>query len=177
MNSKDIGRFGLALAAMAENYDKSMSKAGMRLYFQAVSDLTIEQFEQATSIAVRELKWWPKPAEIREIAGKLKPSERDKKEMLAITTANDANEAWAKALKHIMDGKARYGGTGIDEIDHTIRLMGGWPRMSEVKTDEIPFREREFIEKYKTWSQVEQIERIEGEKILDALGYDPKMIN
>lgn len=73
MTNQDEPRFKAVMLALAETFDKTPSDLFLGLYWQALDDLTAVEFEAAAVKAIRELKFFPKPAELREFAGKRRP--------------------------------------------------------------------------------------------------------
>jgi hypothetical protein len=51
---------------MASLYGQPLESNQLRLYAMALSDLSGQQLEQGFQIALRESKFWPRPAELRE---------------------------------------------------------------------------------------------------------------
>ena len=58
-----------ALAMLAEARPREITTRTIAVYFAALEDLSDEQLEHATARAVRELKFFPAPAELRDFAG------------------------------------------------------------------------------------------------------------
>ena len=67
MNETDKPRVQKAFAALAEMFDKPISITQQRLYLFALKDLRTEGIEEACRIALSECKFFPKPAELREL--------------------------------------------------------------------------------------------------------------
>jgi hypothetical protein len=68
MHVDDSPAFTARLVALGELFDVSLSATRQALYFEALSDLTIEQAVQALNLAVKTCRFFPKPVEIRELA-------------------------------------------------------------------------------------------------------------
>jgi|SRR5262249_24475959 len=57
------------LLALAEVFREPLTAECMAMYVESLSDMTDNQIRVSIGRAVRELKWFPKPAELRELAG------------------------------------------------------------------------------------------------------------
>ena len=57
------------LGALANIFGAEPTGAVLDLYLQALNDLTDEQFIRAVTLAIQTLKFFPKPAELRELIG------------------------------------------------------------------------------------------------------------
>jgi hypothetical protein len=55
------------LAQLASAYDHSLTPEGIEVYTTALDDLSPNELQHGFRRAVRELKWWPKPSELREM--------------------------------------------------------------------------------------------------------------
>ena len=69
MIEQDRQQFAMAMSGAAEVLGAEMTKPKLAMYFKALEQLPIERVEQALMQAVRELKFFPKPVEILEMAG------------------------------------------------------------------------------------------------------------
>ena len=67
MTNKDAERFGKLMMSLAEVFGGQVSKFKIKLYFEALKELSIDELEGACFKAIQELKWFPKPAEIRNL--------------------------------------------------------------------------------------------------------------
>lgn len=110
----------------------------LRMWVDALSDLTADELVEAFRRFNRESTEFPTPAAVRRYAGSVAASIEDR-----------ARVAWAVVRREI----GRTG--GYDSIDFddamtnaTVRAMGGWDKMCDVTDDAIPFRERDFLANY-----------------------------
>jgi hypothetical protein len=135
MTDGDRPEFLKIVTAMSEMYQRDCSAAVIDLYFQALSDLAIEQVEAAVVSLLKTAKFMPRPAEIREIIEgpppKTSPAERAWVRLLEMTKAcYECNRvecddpALAKALKVVFgfwDAAARkLVFEGLDDIDRAV---------------------------------------------------------
>ena len=75
MQIQDEKRFKAVIATLAEAFDRKLSEQLPEIYWQALEDLTIEDLEAASARAIRELKFFPRPADLRDFSGKLRPTD------------------------------------------------------------------------------------------------------
>jgi hypothetical protein len=65
---------GRALAMLAEVFGESLTPARLAVYDQALDDLAAPDIKTACDRALRECKYFPRPAELRELVGAGGPS-------------------------------------------------------------------------------------------------------
>lgn len=107
------------------------------LWYDSLSDLTDEQFAKAVQQAIKESRFFPMIADLREMAGMGKSNEV-------------AFLAWISVIKAI-EKMGYYQSPKFKDpvISHVIDAMGGWMTLSTALTDDnLRFIEREFREKY-----------------------------
>lgn len=68
MEITDSVEFGRRLAAVAEVFDHKLTPAKVALYFEALRDLPLVSIGVALNQAVKVLKFFPKPVELRSLA-------------------------------------------------------------------------------------------------------------
>lgn len=125
MTDADREPFMLLMVGLGETYNEPVSDARMEIYFAALADLDIEAVRAAANAHARASKFFPKPAEIREIVG---GNVEDRAEL-----------AWNAVVNLVR----RYGYPGVDGRggapsfpDEATRraaleLFGGWPALCE----------------------------------------------
>ena len=106
-------RFGTAIAAMAATFRQEATRALVKGYELGLEDLPIASIEQAVARALRQCKFMPSAAELRELAGEMLPAHR-------------AVLAWGVVVKTL----AKYDhwdSVDFDDpvINATIRNLGG----------------------------------------------------
>jgi hypothetical protein len=101
------------LTALAEAFGVSLSAGAFALYLEALEDLDTDALKAACSRAVREQRFFPRAAELRELAGVRRPPR----------PAEVAESAWGDVLLCIQ----RRGGWGLLGIDtlRALRAIGG----------------------------------------------------
>ncbi len=115
MDNSDKARFGLLLAMLGETFDKEINQSRLEAYWLGLSDLTLEQMKSATQAALRHCKFFPSPAELRQLAGVGTGDDAAFKAFAVVLKAIDRLGPW----KHV-DFSDRF-------INATIRNLGGWP--------------------------------------------------
>ena len=140
MKSKDITRFAKALAGLAELFtpNKEISEIAGKLYFEAIKDLTIQDFEKACSILLNTHKFHtlPKPAEVRNALGK--------------NYENQSLGAWNKVMKMIRGHGSDMSIIFDDPVIHSAieAMTGGWTALADSSIAEMVWREKDFISQY-----------------------------
>lgn len=69
MTDEDKKRFAAMMGALGVAFDLTVTQQRMAIYFEALTDLRIEALEWAAKEAVARLKFFPRAAELRELAG------------------------------------------------------------------------------------------------------------
>ncbi|GAG25741.1 unnamed protein product, partial [marine sediment metagenome] len=116
-------RKAAAICAISELLStKPLSDSLVDMYVSALDDLSAAEVEKAAHVAMRTLKFMPRPVELRELAGRGQPNLEDR-----------ALLAWGAVLRAINDGANSYDHVDFDDraINATIRGMGGWPELLE----------------------------------------------
>ena len=72
MTDNDRPQFARILAALSQAFNESVSEQRAEAYWLALSDLESAAFESAALAAMKTLKWFPKPVEIRELATQMR---------------------------------------------------------------------------------------------------------
>lgn len=130
-------RFAECIGVLAEAFQKQITPITIRAYQLALSDVPIEQVEKAALRAMRENKFFPAAAELRQIA--------------LGTTADRAIVAWERVLQAASDHSA-YRHVDFDDglINATIRSLGGWPQfVDRLVGDQEQWARKEFLEAYR----------------------------
>jgi len=116
MTVDDRPRLARILAVLGETFNEPVSDIRAEGYLMGLNDLSIEQVEQGARRALKESKFFPRPAEIRA---------------LAIGTADDAAEmAWLEILTEVR----RVGLYGTPQLSAEAALAarqvwGGWKEL------------------------------------------------
>jgi hypothetical protein len=152
------------LAALAVAFKEQLDNKGktLEVYLKALSDLTDEQLQVATHHAIRELKFFPRVAELRELAGAGRAEQQDA----------EARVAWDCLIKFVAKYVSNdiYGNYGpehgwypktfpklSDRILDSVRRSGGWHVYKCMDADDMPFIQKRFFEEYRAWTAVNEI--------------------
>jgi len=145
MKDSDREEFARVMLGVAEVYDKPLSDEKLNLYWSALSSLSIEEVKAGLTNHMKNTDdfggcRYPLPADIiRGVAGSL---------------VDRAATAWSKVLT-AMRSTGRYATVAFDDpiIHAVIREMGGWIDACGITEDEIPFRGKDFMTRYRGYSQ------------------------
>lgn len=69
MTNADSPRFGELMALLSETFNEPMSEARATAYWLALEDLPLDDIERSVAEALRECRFFPRPAELRALAG------------------------------------------------------------------------------------------------------------
>jgi hypothetical protein len=145
MNAQEKKKIGEVIVGTAELLGREMSPVAVTLYAKAVEDLPFELVSAAFSDLVRQSKFFPAPAELREMV--LGPPE--KLEDLALIESSKVVEA-----------VKRYGGNKSVVFDDPVtmaviqQVFGGWERMSgEMTLDQEKWWRKEFVKAYQAYAR------------------------
>ena len=142
MKREDFRRFGLALAACAELYGKTVSEGAMSLWWQALERFDIDQVERAFRAAVEDAE-----------SGQFMPRPADLIKRLEGTRTDRALIAWGKVMDAICRVGA-YQSVVFDDgaIHAAIEDMGGWTHLCRSNEDELPFLQKRFCDLHRAYS-------------------------
>ncbi len=173
MTPEDKPRFAALMSNLGLVFNRTLSREFLTIYFDVLSDVTIEAMEEAakTIIRTRPRGYFPMPAEIRN-------------EALGISTPNlwgDAEAAWAYAMQFIdgpyfawLDSDMRLAQPRAD-VDVIIRgTYRTWTAFMEaMEAGEIRHMKRDFCESYVRRRQAKiaaQLEEGQGGHEIALLG-------
>lgn len=134
MNDSDKGKFSDGLAALSVAFDKPIDQAMRSVYWQFLRDLALCDFLAAVDVAGRTLKWFPRPAELRELA------EGPRK----ITAAMQ----WAH-VRRMLDKLDIYGSPDFGPVvNAVIHALGGWKVLCEKSIPDLVWIQKDFERLY-----------------------------
>lgn len=126
------------LLGLCEMFSRELTEAATGLYLDGIDDLSVDDFRRAATWAIRNCKFFPTVAEIREAAGKGEASREDR-----------AIRAWVEAWAAASDVGAWRSVEFTDPVTaRTIAAMGGWPAFCRSEQGE-QWRRKEFLETYR----------------------------
>jgi hypothetical protein len=144
------------LTLLAEAQGEPLTPQRLRIYAEDLSDLTLEGLTTAFTRARRELRFFPKIAELRQLAGASDAEQRDA----------EARAAW-QLVTDLLDRHVRsdvHGGYHLvedpyglgwklpelsDRVLSTVRRVGGWRTLKCMTSEDYPFVQKRFYEEYR----------------------------
>lgn len=127
----------MAVGALAEAFNRTSSDSMTRAYVIGLEGLTAEQVKRSMATALRQSKFMPSPAELRELAGEIRFGDR-------------AELAWI-ALCKAVERHGAYKSITFDDtlINAAVLSLGGWIDLcgTERKEFDTFFRAR-FLKTY-----------------------------
>ena len=136
----DAERFAIVMNALGAAFNRPITPAVLTAYEMGLEGLAIEEIEGAAKRALRTCKFMPTPAELRELAGGLKPEDQ-------------AVLAWQAAVRAVED-YGWYRSVQFEDaaITATIRSLGGWQRFCErCGGEEEKWLRKEFLTTYASY--------------------------
>ena len=124
------------LTALCEAFDKTLTEQLHRIYVIALENIEEQALEQCLPSLLKSRKWMPKPSEIREACG-------------AQTSIDRPTLSW-QAVRQAITTIGAYDSVDFDDptINACLRSMGGWEQVTEWASDDIHWRERDFLRNY-----------------------------
>lgn len=136
MDAGDTKEFATALTGVAEIYGREVTPALIRIWFRAMREFSIDQVRAAFDAHWRDPdggRFFPTPA---HILGKLTTSYRDR-----------ALLAWGEQVLPMLSN-SRAARSDDPAVEAAVRDLGGWVHLGQLPTDELRWRERDFLERY-----------------------------
>jgi hypothetical protein len=127
MQAEDFQRFRAVLAGMAKLYDRELDAPLLDVYWLALRDWSLLDFEQSAAHLLAHSRFMPRPVDFTEIrkAG-----------------AMTAGEAWAVAVQHARG--AWRAGPAVPDVDRAVRALGGWPVLANATLQGLQYLEPRF---------------------------------
>jgi len=141
----DRQRKTLAVVALAELLRHELSEAGVKMFIESIEDIPADRIEQAAMQWTQRSKFFPAPAELRELAGDGTTTYTDRALM--------AWQAFDKAVCEV----GYYRSPDFDDplINATVRNLGGWMRMCKLEGDEFDkWLRKDFLSVYASLCRV-----------------------
>jgi hypothetical protein len=149
-STRDIQQWAIEqLGVLAVAMRETITAECLQIYAMDLSDLSREQLEIALTRARRELRFFPKIAELRELAG-TKPSD---------TSKIAAEAAWTFAMEYLRrwgvdrlplwsSGRQISAPPLPPRIVYALRRIGGLSGLNQVTEESRPFAFKDFCEAY-----------------------------
>lgn len=162
MHDENQPRFRELLTAMAVTLPPraDLTPAAFMGYWLGLRDLPLEAFEQAVAMALETCKFLPAPAELRELAGVLRPDDR-------------AVLAWDAVQKAYRDHGADYSLNFDDPaVNATLRSLGGLEAFADrMERDEEKWVRKDFERIYASYCR----SGVPEQAALPLVGYYERM--
>tara|TARA_Y100000590_G_scaffold46284_1_gene49105 strand:+ start:4737 stop:5309 length:573 start_codon:yes stop_codon:yes gene_type:complete len=146
MNDQDRKRFKEVMIGIADLYDKEITSSKATLYFEMLSDLTIEQFESAVKAHCRDIgkegSFFPKPA---DIIRQVKKAGDDEAEIAWVMLMDDIKRNGYYSKCKLTDGISLA----------CIQAIGGYKNLTSITYSEIDKKRAEFIKLYGIYSTMD----------------------
>ncbi len=139
-NSDELERIVGLLTALAAAKGRELDEAALLGYELGLDGLSVQDIERAVRRSLRESKFMPSPAELRELAGVLSPEQRAE---LAFAALDEACKRYGP-----------YRSVKFDDplINAIVRALGGWVRACELDFEEFhKWYRRDFVRAYKSF--------------------------
>ncbi len=147
MTNGDKKQFLIALATLAELFQKTLSDAVQLAYWTALEDLTLEQYQTSVATAMKRCRWFPKPVELREF--------------VETSVEVRALEAWKNVMAHA-NVKTLTRTQGLDLGDPAanaaLRSVGGVQHLAQgTDSEHEKFTRPRFIQAFEAFAQADHI--------------------
>jgi hypothetical protein len=136
------------LTVLAEAFGEPLTAERVEIYVGGLADISRDQLRVAFRRALYELKWFPKLAELRDLAGS-KPEELKVEAQAAWNYINDYLRKWGVARLPVRsDGKLVTAPPLEPRLEYAVRQIGGLWRLNQVTDETYHFIFRDFCEAY-----------------------------
>jgi hypothetical protein len=135
------------VTVLAESFGEPLTPQRLEIYVHELSDIDHEKLAVACSRARRDLKFFPKIAELRTLARTVTAENAEEKKKV------EANDAWEFVNKYLRKwGVARYDDDRRPRlparVDYALRRIGGLSGLNQITAQSRPFMYRDFVEAY-----------------------------
>lgn len=141
MTENDREKFAEAFFGLEEYFGKNHSKTIIEIYFKSLQDLSIDQFQMVCLKAIQKGRFFPKITELRDFAGVDQDAIEKDKPLLAWLAFRESIKTFGPAFHN--NGKL-----SDPVIYRVVRMLGGMERIRMWTENEMPFRQKDFIEYY-----------------------------
>lgn len=131
MQSAEFERFRDLMRGMGRVFGSEPDALVLDIYWLALRDWTLPEFESATALLMASAQFMPRPADYAQMRRAAEPT---------------AAEAWAKVLAKVRT-MSRYELVKIDpRIDAVVAQLGGYGTLMSMTTDQTPWIAKRFSE-------------------------------
>lgn len=147
MTEADRPRFAGLLVRLCDYYRTELSAMVIGMYWTALERFPMDAIEHAAELHVQSPdrgQWLPKAADL--IA------------LLQGNTSQRAALAWT-AVREAVRSVGPYRSVVFDDplTQAIVHEMGGWGALNEMQSRDVPFRQKEFVERYTAWMEKRQL--------------------
>lgn len=140
MESSDRKAFVESFKALCLVYEKEPGAALVEIYFRALQRFEIDEVKAAVNRAVIELKWFPKPVELIELAAGRNGSLDDRAMAQALLVASTIRQVGAYRSVSFEDPVT---GAVIQ------RMYGTWPKLCDLREYDVKWFIKDFVTAYR----------------------------
>lgn len=139
MKQHEFSKFSELMYLVAEQYGKTLSDGLIALYWQGLANYDFDAVKQALSRHMQNPD-----------NGQFMPKIADVVRMMTGTTQDSALIAWAKVEKALRQVGSGQSVVFDDAVIHAVLVdMGGWIALGKVTEKELPFKAKEFENRYR----------------------------
>ena len=148
---------------LAEAFAEPLTEERMEIYVRALADVPQDRLRNSFQRALRELTWFPKVAELRNLADANAGSESKEAEQkveadAAWTYVNDYLRKWGVDQLPLYAGGKQIPAPPLDpRADYALRRIGGLHALHQMDVNRMPFVYRDFCEAYAQASLAEHM--------------------
>lgn len=140
MRDKD---FRDGMERLAATFGRDLSPTLLRVYGDQFGDWSAEAWAHVVNRACADLKFWPKPVELAEMA--------------AVSRGDAVERAWG-VVEQALRSVSRYRSIDFGPVvNAAIRHIGGWEKLCNTPTAELHFRQQDFRKALDMYSRSTQI--------------------
>lgn len=146
MNNEDKKEFARIMTASSEVFGKQITKPLLSVYFESLSNFTIEQVKSAFSKHLLAGKFFPKPADIAEL---LKENE--------LSIEDRALLAWSEVENAIKRTGSWGSPVFTDPITPAaVGQLGSWSDLCMTTIDNLAWKQKEFLRAFELFEKTPQ---------------------
>lgn len=150
--------FAACMAVLEAGYPRTgkLNQQQLDVWFDNLSDMTVEQLRNAVTVAIRQGDDWPTVAKLRRYSGADGIPAKDR----PLVAWNAVSDALAKLGEH----HSPYFDDPV--VNAVLRQLGGWPELTNTPANEMKWLQKDFCAAYMALSGValrdEQTSRLPG---------------
>lgn len=134
---------------LAEGFGEALTEERMEIYTRALADIPQDRLNTAFQRALHERSFFPKVAELRNLAVSSSDDEKKVEANAAWNYVNEYLRKWGVNLLPLYSGGKVTTPPPLDaRTDYALRRIGGVRTLNQVDVDKMPFMYRDFCEAY-----------------------------